>query len=159
MPSEKSAKGDCTRVSSTRRLVKEMVLAFNFGLMAPVTKGCGSETKRTATAACHMPMEICMKEGGLTIKPMARVFSLILQMQDMRVTGLTTCSMATERNNGTTELLSTRASSIKERRMALGALIGTMEVTTLEASMTANSKDLELTILLTLTKPTKVNLE
>ena len=80
-------------------------------------------------------------------------------MQDMRATGLTTCSMASGRNSGTMELLGTRESSLKARRMASGDLIGMTEVTTLEGSMMGSSKDLALTISLTLTKPTKVNLE
>ena len=136
-----------------------MVWAFNFGLMARAIKGCGTETKQTATAACRMPTETCMKGGGLMIRPTARVFSWIRQMQDMRATGLTTCSMASGRNSGTMELLGTRESSLKARRMASGDLIGMTEVTTQEGSMTGNSKDLALTISLTLTKPTKVNLE
>ena len=81
----------------------------------------------------------------------------MLTMPCTLVSGLMTPSTAMAKNNGITEPLDTRDSSLRARRMAKAGSTGRTEVTMRGNSSMASSRASESTILLTLTRPIKVS--
>jgi hypothetical protein len=82
------------------------------------------------------------KVNGKTIKPMAKVSSLILTMQDTKEIGWTICNMATEWRRGIMELPSIQGNSTRAKKVGKADLSGKMEVIMRETSLMDSSKDL-----------------
>jgi hypothetical protein len=150
---------DYLKDSGIKRLVKEMELVSNSGLMARNMKVCGAKIKPTAKAGWHMQMVTFTRVTGKMIKPMDLVSSLILTMLFMRVTGSKICNMDTESKVGIMATLSIQASSTKARRMAKVGSSGRMDPSMRVTSLMVSSKDLADTSLLILINGTKESLE
>jgi tRNA pseudouridine-54 N-methylase len=146
-----SVMADYLKDSGIKRLVKEMELVSNSGLMARNMKVCGAKIKPTAKAGWHMQMVTFTRVTGKMIKPMDLVF--------MRVTGSKICNMDTESKVGIMATLSIQASSTKARRMAKVDSSGRMDPSMRVTSLMVSSKDLADTSLLILINGTKESLE